>query len=269
MTLDQKLNKLKNILNNYENVLIAFSGGVDSTLLLKVATMVLPKNNVLSVTAVSDTYTKEELQLAKGLAAEVDVEHIIIESNEMEDKKFNSNPPERCYYCKYIRFNKLKELARNRGINYVLDGANIDDLSDYRPGSKAVQELDVKSPLQEAQLTKNEIRDLSRELGLKTWNIPSVSCLASRISYGDPISKEKLLKIKNGEDYLKSLNFYPCRLRHHGNLARIEIPVNKFNDFTSRARDVYQYFEKLGYTYVTLDIMGLRSGSMNETIKER
>ncbi|GAB6179835.1 ATP-dependent sacrificial sulfur transferase LarE [Desulfotomaculum defluvii] len=265
--LDQKEVLLREILKNYQRVLIAFSGGIDSTLLLKIASEEIP-SGVLAVTAVSDTFTEAELQRAKELAKEFAVEHLIIQSTEMEDARFVENSPERCYYCKHLRFSALKGIAQTRGFDIVLDGANVDDLADYRPGAKAVKELGVKSPLQEVGFTKIEIRELARKKGIATWEAPAIACLASRIPYGETITKEKLTIIKKGEAHLKSLGLFPCRLRLHRDLARIEVPKDKLLDLMDLSDQVTTYLKKLGLTYVTVDMMGLRSGSMNEAIKE-
>lgn len=266
--LAEKLKFLRDTLKSYQRVVIAFSGGIDSTLLLKVAAEELP-NQVLAVTAVSDTFTPAELELAKNIAAELNVEHIVIESGEMKDPKFAANDAERCYYCKRIRFDAIAEIARARGINYVLDGSNKDDVGDYRPGRRATEELGVKSPLQLAGLSKKEVRELARQLGLQTWNLPAVACLASRIPYGDAITKEKLDVIRAGEEYLRSLGFTRCRLRHHGSIARIEVPKEQFDDLLANAELINEYLLSLGYHYITLDLAGLNSGSMNKVLKDK
>ncbi|MDO7788179.1 ATP-dependent sacrificial sulfur transferase LarE [Desulforamulus aquiferis] len=253
-------------LKEYQKAVIAFSGGVDSALLLKIASEEIP-SGVIAVTAVSETFTQEELQGTKDLCKEFGVEHVIIQSDEMENQNFVSNPPERCYYCKHLRFSALKGIARSKGIQYVLDGSNMDDLSDYRPGNKATKELEVKKPLQEVGLSKAEIRELSLRKGLSTWDNPAVSCLASRIPYGQTITKEKLLAIKSGEDYLKELGFTPCRLRHLGDTARIEISKDKFIDLIAQVDRLTTNLKNLGFTYVSLDLIGFRSGSMNEAIR--
>ncbi|MEG6523220.1 ATP-dependent sacrificial sulfur transferase LarE [Desulfotomaculum sp. 1211_IL3151] len=261
-----KQNLLREKIKNYQKALVAFSGGIDSTLLLKIASEEIP-TGVLAVTAVSDTFTEEELQRTRELTKEFGVEHLIIQSNEMADARFVDNSPERCYYCKHLRFRTLKEIARSRGIENVLDGSNVDDLADYRPGQRAIKELGVKSPLQEVGLTKAEIRELARKKGIATWQAPAIACLASRIHYGETITKEKLYTIKEGEAFLRDLGFFPCRLRLHGNLARIEVPSDRLLDLMTLSEQVTTYLKKLGLTYVTLDMMGLRSGSMNEAIK--
>lgn len=264
--LEQKEILLREIMKNYQKAVVAFSGGIDSTLLLKIASEEIA-TGVLAVTAVSDTFTEEELQRTRKLTREFGVEQLISQSREMEDARFVENSPERCYYCKHLRFSTLKEIARSRGIEHVLDGSNVDDLADYRPGQRAIRELGVKSPLQEVGLTKAEIRELARKKGIATWQAPAIACLASRIPYGETITKEKLCTIKEGEAFLKGLGFSPCRLRLHGNLARIEVPRDRIFDLMTRSDQVTTYLIKLGVTYVTLDMLGLRSGSMNEAIK--
>ena len=266
--LAQKLTFLRNTLRSYQKVVVAFSGGIDSTLLLKVAAEELP-GRVLAVTAVSDTFTPAELELAESIAAELNVEHIVLQSGEMKDPKFVANDAERCYYCKRIRFGAIAEIAGARGINCVLDGSNKDDVGDYRPGRREAEELGVKSPLQLAGLSKKEIRELARQLGLRTWNLPAIACLASRIPYGDAITKDKLNAIRAGEEYLRSLGFSCCRLRHHNDIARIEVPKEKFADLLSNARSINEYLLSLGYHYITLDLAGLNSGSMNKVLNDK
>lgn len=258
----QKLSLLRKNLSKYQRAVIAFSGGVDSTLLLKVACEELAE--VVAVTAVSETFTEGELELAKAMAAELNVEHVVVCSNEMNDGRFVANDFERCYYCKRIRFSQIKQIAEAKGIDYILDGSNIDDLKDFRPGRRALKELGVICPLEESGLSKKEIREISYRLGLPTWNLPAPACLATRIPYGDPITKDKLATIKAGEEFLKSLGFNPCRLRHHGNIARIEVLPNMFNALLQQSKKINDYLEKLGFHYITLDLAGLNSGSMNK-----
>lgn len=266
----EKLEKLEDIIRNLGSVLIAFSGGVDSTFLLKVCLDVLGKDKVLAVTARSSTYPARELEEAKALALKLGARHEIIESEELAVPGFSENPPERCYYCKKELFGKLVRMARERGFNFVADGSNADDTGDFRPGMKAKDELGVVSPLKEAGLTKAEIRNFSREMGLPTWDKPSFACLASRFPYGEKITAEKLDRVGKAEELLDALGFTQYRVRSHGDLARIEVlpdEIDKFFDSSLREK-VTKEFKKLGFVYVSLDLTGYRTGSMNESLKE-
>lgn len=264
--MNEKLENLKKILKDLKKVLIAYSGGVDSTFLLKVAVDTLGKENVLAVTATSPTYTPEELELAKEFTHELEVEHLVIKSHEFDDPNFVKNPPNRCYFCKKELFSKLKALAEDK---VVIDASNIDDLSDYRPGTKAKEELGIKSPLQMAKITKDEIRALSKEMGLKTFDHPAMACLSSRIPYGEEIKEETLKKIYEGEKFIRSLGFKNVRLRHHQSIARIEIAKDEMDNFSEDMADkIDNKLKELGYLYITLDLAGYQMGSMNETLKD-
>lgn len=254
-------------------VLIAFSGGVDSSFLVKVALDVLGKENVLAVTADSETYTRTELKEASNLAKNLglDGRHRIIHTSELKIKNFRENPANRCYYCKYELFSKLKRIARENKINYVLDGSNYSDQDDFRPGRKAINKLKIRSPLLEAELTKVEIRKLSKKLNLPTWNKPAFACLSSRIPYEEDITLEKLNRIEKAESFLRSLGFDQLRVRHHNKIARIELDQKEFKklvDETLRSK-IYASLKDLGFTYVTLDLLGYRTGSMNEVLKRK
>jgi len=265
--IQSKHKKLREILNSFGSLLVAYSGGVDSSLLLKVAHDVLGRN-VLAVIARSETYTKEEGQAAIKFAKKLGVKYQIIKTDEFSDEHFLSNPTERCYYCKKELFSKLRDIAKKEGIRYVADGSNVSDLSDYRPGNNASKEFGIKSPLREAGLTKEDIRQLSRELKLPTWNKPSLACLASRIPYGTRITKEILKKIEKGEKYLRSLGLKQVRVRHHGNLARIEVDKCDIASLVDNgtADKIDKKFKSLGYNYVTIDVAGYRTGSLNEVL---
>ena len=259
-----KLATLKNVLRELKNVVIAYSGGVDSTFLLKVACDTLGEN-VLAIIAKSPTYPESEARLAEEMCETLGVGRRVIQTDEFLDEKFVNNPIDRCYHCKKELFTKIAAMAAGRPI---LDGSNLDDLSDFRPGSKAKTEAKVRSPLQEVGLTKQEIRQLSKELGLPTWDKPSLACLASRIPYGTRITQEILTKIGAGEDYLRSLGFKQSRVRHHGPIVRIEVEQSAINLILRDGiimNKIVSKFEKIGYTYVTLDLKGYRTGSLNET----
>ncbi len=249
-------------------VLVAFSGGVDSTLLLKTAQDTLGEKNVLAVTALSPLYPVRELEEAKRLGEILRVQHRFIESNEMEVPGFSENPPNRCYYCKNQLFSELLEIAQKEGIPFVVEGSTLDDEQDYRPGRIAIQELGIRSPLKEAGLTKSEVRQLSKELGLSTWDKPSFACLASRFPYGRKITEEGLRMVGEAEDFLIGLGFKQVRVRHYGDLARIEIYPEEMERLMDKAirEDVVKRLKALGYKFVTLDLQGYRTGSMNEVL---
>ena len=263
----KKLQQLQNLLKEMKSVLIALSGGVDSTFLLKVAKDTLG-DNVLAVIAQSPTYPGEEVEHARQLCQKFDVKYQVIQTEEFSDQNFVNNPKERCYFCKKELFSKLLEIAKENNIQYVLDGSNYDDKSDYRPGTVAKNELGVRSPLMELGFPKKDIRKYSKELGLPTWDKPSYACLASRIPYGTKISENILKRVGEGEEFLRSLGFKQLRVRHHDNIARIEVEekdIPRVLDEDLRD-EIFNKFKALGYIYVVLDLKGYRTGSMNEVL---
>ncbi len=261
----KKINKLKKILEDMGSLIIAFSGGVDSSFLLKVAENVLGKN-AIAVTAKSLTYPKRELKDAKRIARSLNCRQIIIDSNELKIKEFRNNSKNRCYFCKKELFLKLISIKNKYKFNFVVDGTNYDDLNTFRPGLKALKELGIRSPLAEAGMTKEEIRKYSRMLNLSTWNKPSFSCLLSRFPYGEEISKFKLEKIEKAESFLHSLGFRQVRVRYHHPIARIEIEKEEIPKILqSNIREkMIKKLKKIGFEYITLDLEGYRSGSMDE-----
>ena len=265
---DTKADKLEAILKGFESILVAFSGGVDSTFLLKAALDALGRENVLAVTATSLTYPKTELEGACRLAEKLQVRHLIIESEETDIPEFAENPPNRCYHCKRELFGKLTRVAEEQGMAVVVDGSNHDDLSDHRPGHQAAEELKVRSPLMEAGLMKSEIRELSKAWGLPTWDKPAMACLSSRFPYGTTISPEKLEQVEAAEQFLREKGFRQLRVRHHDHTARIEIERSEFDRFLDEGliAEIVAEFKRIGYKYVALDLEGYRTGSMNEVL---
>ena len=262
---DERFKRLQTIIGQMGSVLVAFSAGVDSTFLLRVAHDILG-DRVLAVTALSPTYSLSEARDAQRLVEQMGVGHELIQSNEFQDKSFVRNDPRRCYYCKRSLFTSLVQLARERGLKQVVEGSNRDDLDDYRPGFQAIRELGVRSPLQEAGLTKQEIRHLSRQMGLDTWSKPAMACLASRIPYGMPLQEEDLRMVEKAEEVLGQVGCVQSRVRHHGQLARIEVEEGDMGRVLAHRVRISTALRDLGYVYVALDLEGYRTGSMNEVL---
>lgn len=262
---NEKYNELLKYLKDLGKVVLAFSGGVDSTFLLKAAKEAL-SDNVKAVTILSPYIPKWEIAEAQELVKELGIKHQIIKTPIINSIKFN--PKDRCYLCKTAVFNKILSIAKREGYNYVIDGTNFDDIKDYRPGLKALKELEIKSPLLECKLTKAEIRALSKELGLKTWDKPAYACLLTRIPYGNELKEEDFEKIENAEKYMMSIGFRSIRVRCHENLARIEVNrSDRKKLFDEELLDtISENIKKCGFKYVSLDLQGYRVGSFNETI---
>lgn len=258
--------KCADIIMRMERVAVAFSAGVDSTFLLALCVEVLGSQNVLALVGVSSSLPQIERSDALQIAAELDVELVEVNPQELNDSEYAANTSRRCYHCKKHLYSELKRVADIRKIDFILNGANADDIEDYRPGMQAAAECGVRSPLLEAGLTKSDIRELSWRKGLKTWDKPAMACLASRIQYGQTITAGKLLKIEQSENYLRDCGFHDVRVRDHGNLARIEIRRNDFNRLLENAAGVVEHIKKTGFVYVSLDIEGFRSGSANEVL---
>lgn len=267
MAIQEKYEVLKNYIASLGSVAAAFSGGVDSTLLLKVAHDVLGEKTI-AVTASSCSFPERELNEAKEFCAKNNITHIICKSEELDIEGFRQNPKNRCYLCKHELFTKILEIARENNIANVIEGSNMDDLGDYRPGLIAIEELGIKSPLRFAELNKAEVRQLSWELGLPTWDKQSFACLASRFVYGETINEEKLKMVDKAEQLLLDMNFHQVRVRIHGDIARIEINPEEFARIIQddSRKKIYDTLKNLGFSYVTLDLAGYRTGSMNETI---
>ena len=267
--LERKYEHLRDLLRSYESVAVAFSGGLDSTLVLKVAVDVLGAQKVVAVTGCSPSLPRADLQEAEALARQFGVEHVPLATEEFTDPAYLANPADRCYYCKRELYAKLCYFAAERGLKEIVNGMNADDRGDYRPGTRAGTEQGIKTPAADAGLTKSDLRALARRFGLALSDKPASPCLASRLPYGESITPEKLHQVEQAEKFLRELGLRECRVRHHGDLARIEVPAEQITwlaDPEHRLR-IDAYLRELGYTYVALDLRGFRSGSLNEVLR--
>lgn len=262
-TTRQKLDELRQTIEGLGSVVVAFSAGVDSTLVLSVAHDALG-GRTLAATGLSDTYPEEEMAEAKALAAEIGVEHVMLRTEELTDPRYAMNSHQRCFFCKNELYGKMRELANERGIEHIIDGTNADDLGDHRPGLRAARQLGVRSPLQEVGMTKAEIREISSELGLRTWDKPAFACLSSRFPYGTPITVEKLKQVADAERAMRQLGFRGFRVRHHDEIARLEVDPADFARVIELHEQIVEQLRAAGYRFVTLDLRGYRSGSLNE-----
>ncbi len=267
--LPEKLKKLKTLFQEVDRALIAYSGGIDSTLVAKIAYDVLG-DRALAMTAISPSLLPEDLEDAKIQAATIGIAHEVIETHEMENPNYTSNPVNRCYFCKSELHDTLKPIARERGYPYVIDGVNADDLQDYRPGIQAAKERGARSPLAEVGVTKLEVRELSKMLGLPWWNKPSQPCLSSRFPYGEEITVDKLQRVGRAEVYLRKLGWQNLRVRSDGDTARIELPPEQIQAFVASADlpSLVATFQEFGFLYVTLDLEGYQSGKLNRVLEQ-
>jgi pyridinium-3,5-biscarboxylic acid mononucleotide sulfurtransferase len=264
---EEKLSHLKNIIKDFKSAIVAFSGGVDSTFLARIAGECLD-GKVLLVTATSSTYPVSELEDSKKIAVFLGLPQRIIESEELDIPGFSENSPQRCYFCKKTLFSHICEIAKKEGFPVVFDGANFDDRNDYRPGGKAAKELGIRSPLSEAGLTKNEIREISQHLGLPTAKKPSLACLASRFPYGEVITKEKLNRVDEAEKAMRDMGFIQFRVRSHGDVARIELSEDEIETGWAKRASLQAICKKAGFIFVAIDVQGYRTGAMNEVLKK-
>jgi uncharacterized protein len=269
-TLDAKYARLVGLLRDMQSVVVAFSGGVDSTLLARAAGDALG-DRALLVTADSETYPEAELAEARRLAELMRLRHVVVRTDELANPEYARNGANRCFFCKEELFGRLAPIAEREGIGTLVYGANMDDLGDHRPGMKSAAERGVRAPLIEAELTKREIRDLSRQLGLPTWDKPSFACLSSRFQYGDRITAEKLRQVDAAESFVRSLGFRQFRVRHHDRLARLEIPLDEIPRLweDGRREAIVTRFREIGYLYVAVDLGGFQSGSANLVLARR
>ena len=265
---EQRLALLESIVAPYGSALVAFSGGVDSSLALAVAARALPKERVLAVTSNNETYLPSELGLAEAFVRFIEVEHLVVNTRELDDPNYADNPANRCYFCKNTLYSDLKALAREKGYACVVDGANKDDEGDYRPGRKAAKELEVVSPLAMAGLGKAEVRELARHLELPTWDKPALACLSSRFPYGQKITPEKLAQVARAEEFLRRQGYEQVRVRHHGEIARLEVGPAELERAFREREEISAELKAAGFLYVTLDLTGYKPGSLNAALEQ-
>ena len=266
--LQKRLTELEEILAPYGSALVAFSGGVDSSLALAVAARALPRHRVLAVTSNNETYLPSELELARTFARSLGVEHLVVNTRELDDPNYASNPTNRCYFCKSTLYSDLAKLAEEKGYACVVDGANKDDEGDYRPGRKAARELGVVSVLSEAGMSKSEVRGLAKYLDLPTWDKPALACLSSRFPYGQEITPEKLSQVARAEEFLRGEGFSQVRVRHHGEIARLEVGPDELERAFALRDKISAELLDAGFLYVTLDLAGYSPGSLNKALKK-
>ena len=265
-SLEKRLEELEAVVSPYGSALVAFSGGVDSSLALAVTVRVLPKGRVLAVTSNNETYLPSELEGAKALARFLGVEHLVVNTRELDDPSYAKNPTNRCYFCKSTLYSDLGRIANERGYGCVVDGANADDEGDYRPGRKAAKELGVVSPLSIAGVGKAEVRELAKHLGLPSWDKPALACLSSRFPYGQEITPEKLSQVARAEEFLRKEGFRQVRVRHHGEIARLEVGPDEMERAFALREEISTELKEAGFLYVALDLSGYASGSLNAAL---
>ncbi len=263
---EMRLRELEEIVAPYGSALVAFSGGVDSSLALAICARALPRERVLAVTSNNETYLPSELGLAREFADSLGVEHLIVNTRELDDPNYASNPANRCYFCKSTLYSDLRRIAGERGYACVVDGANADDEGDYRPGRKAAKELEVVSPLSMAGMGKAEVRELAKHLGLPSWDKPALACLSSRFPYGQEITPEKLAQVARAEEFLRGKGFLQVRVRHHGEIARLEVGPGEMERAFALRGEISAELKEAGFLYVALDLAGYESGSLNAAL---
>ncbi|MEM7030349.1 MAG: ATP-dependent sacrificial sulfur transferase LarE [Chloroflexota bacterium] len=263
-----KLTRLREIFQKMDSVAVAYSGGIDSTLLLKVAHDCLGEK-AIALTAISASLPESERQEAAAIVDHIGSQQVLIKSDETSDPRYLENNSNRCYFCKNNVYDHLIQYTEREGFQYLVDGTNLDDVGDHRPGREAARKWGVRSPLQEAEMNKAEIRELARELGLPNWDKPAAACLSSRVPYGTTITLQMLSQVEQAEQVLKRMGFRQLRVRHHDDIARIEVEADDFQEIMSRRDEIVTKVKDLGYTYVALDLAGFRSGSMNEVVTHR
>jgi pyridinium-3,5-biscarboxylic acid mononucleotide sulfurtransferase len=266
---EERLEELESIVAPYGSALVAFSGGVDSSLALAIAARALPKERVLAVTSNNETYLPSELEPAHELADTLGVEHLVVNTRELDDPNYAKNPANRCYFCKSTLYSELGRIAAERGYGCVVDGANADDEGDYRPGRKAARELEVVSPLSIAGVSKAEVRELAKHLGLPSWDKPALACLSSRFPYGQEITPEKLAQVARAEEFLRAEGFRQVRVRHHGEIARLEVGSDEMERAFALRERICDELKEAGFLYVTLDLSGYATGSLNASLSRK